>query len=121
LIVDTQFETSGTPIDKLNSSPSLDARNRLICVARDNISTVEKRTSHVMSCPGITNDHLIVRFETLEGDILDAMGFMLRLCFRDNWRARNQGIVDAGVRDQICLEFCEIDVQGSFESEGRSD
>lgn len=70
---------------------------------------------------GVTHHHLIVRFETLEGDVLHAVGLVLRFGFGDDGGAGDEGIVDSWVGDQICLEFCEVDVQGSFETEGRGD
>ena len=60
-------------------------------------------------------------FETLEGDILDTMGFMLCFCFGDDWGAGDEGVVNSGVRDEVSLEFSEIDVQGTFEAEGGGD
>jgi len=49
------------------------------------------------------------------------MGFMLRFGFGDDGGAGDEGVVDSWVGDQVCLEFSEVDVQGSFEAEGRSD
>ena len=69
----------------------------------------------------IANNHLIVGLKTLEGDILNTVGFVLGFGFGDDWRTRNQGVVDSRVRNQISLEFGEIDVQGPFESEGCGD
>ena len=81
LIIDSQFESSGTPIDELNGSPHFDAGDGLVRVAGDDITPIQKRTSHIMGCPRVTDDHLIVRFETLESDVLNTMAFMLCLCF----------------------------------------
>jgi hypothetical protein len=74
-----------------------------------------------MRCTRITYNHLIVRFETLEGNVLDAMGFMLRFGFGDDGGAGDEGVVDSWIGDQVCLEFSEVDVQRSFEAEGRGD
>ena len=57
----------------------------------------------------------------MEGNVLDTMGFMLRFGFGDDGGAGDEGIVNSWVGDQVCLEFSEVDVQGSFEAEGRGD
>jgi len=70
---------------------------------------------------GVTYHHLIVGFETLERDVLDTVGFMLRFGFGDDGGAGDEWVVDSWVGDQVCLEFREVDVQGSFETERRGD
>ena len=58
-----------------------------------------------MRCTRITDNHLIVGFETLEGDVLDAVGFMLCFGFGDDGGAGDEWVVDSWVGDQVCLEF----------------
>ena len=93
----------------------------MVGISRDNISTVQKRTSHVMSGTRIADDHLVMRLKTLEGDVLDTVALVLRLGFGDDGCAGDEGVVDTGVRNQVCLELGKINIQGSFETEGRSD
>jgi len=97
LIVNSQLESRRTPINKLNSPPCFNRGNSLVCITRNNISSVEKCTSHVVRCTRITNNHLIVWFETLECDVLHAMGFVLGFCFGDYGCAGDERIVDAWV------------------------
>lgn len=74
-----------------------------------------------MSGTRIADDHLVVGLETLEGDVLNTVRFVLSLGFGDDGCAGDEGIVDTGVRDQVCLELGKINIQGSFETEGCSD
>src|SRR5271170_7182612 len=121
LIVNSQFKSCRTPINKLNSPPHFNRRNSLIRIPRNHIPTIQQSTSHIMSSSRITNNHLIMRFKTLKSNILNTMRFMLCFGFRYDWCARDERIVNSWVRDEIGLEFCEVDVQGSFESEGGGD
>ena len=121
MVVDAQFEAGRTPIDELDCPAHLYLRDGLVCITGDDITTVQQSTSHVMRCSGITDDHLIMRLETLEGDILDAMGFMLGLCLGDDGCTGDERIVNSGVGDEVSLEFSQIDVQGTFKTEGRRD
>jgi hypothetical protein len=121
LVIDSQFKSCGTPIDELNRSTRFDTGDGLVCISGDNITTVQERTGHVMSCPGITNDHLIVGFKTLESDVLNTMAFVLRFGFGDDGGAGDEGIVNSRIGYQICLELGKIHVQGPFEAERSGD
>jgi hypothetical protein len=105
LEVDSQFESSGTPINKLNRPTGLNRRDGLVSVPRDHVPAIQQGTSHVMRCAGITHHHLIMRLKTLESDILHTVTLVLSLGFGDDWRARDQGVVDTGVWHKIGLEF----------------
>ena len=74
-----------------------------------------------MGGTGVTDDHLVVGFEALKGDVLDAVGFVLGFGFGDDGGARDEGVVDSGVGDEIGLEFSQVDVQGAFETERGGD
>ena len=40
---------------------------------------------------------------------------------RNHGGIADQGVVDAGIRDQVGLELVEVDVEGTIEAQGRSD
>ena len=84
LVINSQFETSRTPINKLNSPTHFNRRDSLVSIPGDNISTIQQSTSHIMSGARIAYNHLIMRFKTLEGDILNTMTFMLRFSLGDD-------------------------------------
>ena len=58
LVVDTNFEPGGTPVDELNGSLGLDGADGCVHILGYNVSTVEKTTSHVLAVSGVAFDHL---------------------------------------------------------------
>lgn len=52
------LESSGAPVDELNGSLSLNERNGRIDVFWNDVPSIEKTASHVLSIPGITFNHL---------------------------------------------------------------
>jgi len=59
LIVDTDFETSWTPIHELDGSLGLDGCNGGVDVLGDDISSVQHTTGHVLAVTGIAFHHLV--------------------------------------------------------------
>merc|ERR1712172_209710 len=57
LVVDTNFETSGTPINKFNGALGLDGSNGSVDILGDNITSVEHAAGHVLAVTGIAFDH----------------------------------------------------------------
>lgn len=64
LVVNSAFESSWAPINKLDCSLSLDGCNRCIDVFGDNISSVHQTTSHVFSVSWVTFHHHLCRFKS---------------------------------------------------------
>ncbi len=58
LIIDSNFETGGTPINKLNSSLLLELGNSSIHITRNNVTAIEQTDRHVLPVPRITFDQL---------------------------------------------------------------
>lgn len=63
LEADTDLEASWAPVDELDGTLRLQSRNSRMYVLRDNVSTVQKTSSHVFAISRITFDHLVVRLE----------------------------------------------------------
>jgi len=57
LVVDSNLESGGTPVNELNGSLSLDGSNGSVDILGDNISSVHHRASHIFSVTGITLSH----------------------------------------------------------------
>lgn len=55
---------------------------------------------------------------TLEGKIVDLEAFMCALGRGDDGSIADQRIMDTRVRDQVGLEFVEIDVERAIKSKG---
>lgn len=121
LIADTNFETSGAPIDELNRSLCLEGSNSAVNIVGNHIPTVEQAGSHVFSITRITFDHLVVGLEARHGDLLNRVGLVLCFGCRYNWRVGDEREVDTRIRDEVGLEFGKIDIEGTVEAEGSSD
>ena len=59
LVVDANFESCGTPINKLNGSLGLDVGDGLVHILGHDITTVQHAAGHVLAMTGIAFDHLI--------------------------------------------------------------
>lgn len=57
----------------------------------------------------------------MEGQVLGLVGLVARLLSRDDWSIRDQWVVNTWVRNQVSLEFVQVDVQGTIETERRGD
>ena len=93
LVVDSDFESGRTPVDKLDRALCLDAGNSGVDVLGDNISSeikdlvmfekqqlpIEQTDSHVLSIARITLDHLIARLEAHVGDVSYGEGLVVGL------------------------------------------
>jgi len=68
LIVDSDLESSGAPVDELNGSLGLDGGNSSIDIFGDDVTSVEHGAGHILSVSGITFGHHIGWFESGVGD-----------------------------------------------------
>jgi len=121
LVVDTDLEPSGTPVNKLDAPLGLDGGDGGIDVLWHNISTVEQTASHVLSMTGIALDHLVGWLKAGVGDFSHGELLMVSLLGRDDWSVGDQWEMDPGVGHQVGLEFGQVDVEGTVESQGSSD
>lgn len=119
--VDTDLETSRTPVNELDGTLGLDGRDGSVGVLGDNITTVQQTTRHVLAMTGITLDHLVVRLETSIGDLLDRELLMVSLGRGDDRGVGDQREVNTRVGDQVGLEFVQINVERTVETQGSSD
>jgi hypothetical protein len=121
LITDTNLETSWAPVNELNSAFCLKSSNSSVNILRDNITTVQQASSHVLSVTGIALHHLIVRLEARHGDLLDRVGFVGCLSSGNDRCVCNEREMNTWVWHQVGLELVEIDVEGTIETEGGGD
>jgi hypothetical protein len=68
LIVDTDLESSGAPVDELDGSLGLDGSNRSVDIFGDDITSVHHGAGHVFSVSGVTLGHHVSGFEGTVGD-----------------------------------------------------
>jgi len=121
LVVDTDLETSWTPIDELDGPLCLDGGNGGVDVLGDNITSVQHATGHVFTVTWITFDHLVGRLKGGVGDFSNGELFMVGFLGGDDWSIGGEREMDTWVWYQVGLEFSKIDVEGTIKSEGGSD
>lgn len=63
LIVNSDFESGGAPVDELDGSFGFNGGNSGVNVFGDNISSVHHGASHVFSVSGVTFGHHVSGFE----------------------------------------------------------
>ena len=68
LIVDSDLESSGAPVDELDGSLGLDGGNGSIDILGDDITSVHHGASHVFSVSGVTLGHHVGGLERAVGD-----------------------------------------------------
>jgi len=120
LIVDTALETGRAPVNELDGSLGLDGGNGGVDILWDDITSVHEAACHVLSVSGVTLGHHSCGLEGRVGDLSNRELFMIGLLSRDNWSIRRKHEMDSGVRYEVGLEFSDINVKGTIESEGSS-
>jgi len=120
LVVDSALETSWAPIDELNGSLGLDGGNSGVDVLGDDISSVHHAASHVLSVSGVTLNHHGGGLEDGVGDLGNGELLVVGLLSRDDGGIGRKHEMDSWVWDKIGLEFSDVHIEGSVESEGGS-
>merc|ERR1719317_1394491 len=121
LVVNPNFESCRTPVNKLDAPLSLDGCDGSIHILGDHISSVEKTASHVLAMTGITLHHLVSRLKTSIGDLRHSDLLMVSLLSRDDGSIGHKREVDPRVGHQVSLELGQVNVQSSIKSKGSSD
>ena len=121
LVVDSDLESGGTPVDELDGPLGLDGGNGSVDVLGDNISSVQHAAGHVFTVTGVAFHHLVGWLEASVGDLGNGELLVVGLLGGDDWGVGGQGEVDTWVGHQVGLELSQIDVEGTVESEGGSD
>merc|ERR1712029_92023 len=121
LVVDTNLETSWTPVNKLDASLGLDGGNGSIDILGDHISSVEHAAGHVLAMTRVTLDHLVGRLKASIGDLRDTELLMVSFLSRDNRGIGDQREMNPGVGHQVGLELCKIHIESSVKPERGSD
>merc|ERR1711892_340359 len=79
LVVDSNLESSWTPVNKLDAPLGLDGGDGSVHILGDNISSVEKTARHVLAVTRVTLDHLIGWLKAGVGDLRHCDLFMASL------------------------------------------
>jgi len=118
LVVDTALETGWAPVDELDGSLGLDGGNSGVDILRDDITSVHQTAGHVFSVSWITLNHHRGWLEDGVGDFSNGQLLVVGLLSRDDWSIRGKHEMDSWVWHQVGLEFSNINVQGTVESQG---
>jgi hypothetical protein len=118
LVVDTALEAGWAPVDELDGSLGLDGGNSGVDILRDDVTSVHKTASHVLSVSWITLGHHTGWLEDGVGDLGNGELLVVGLLGGDDWSVRSQHKVNSRVWDQVGLELSDINVKGTIESEG---
>jgi hypothetical protein len=82
---------------------------------------VKHAARHVLSVARVALDHLIGRLETSVGDFGDCQLFVVGFFGGDDGGVGGQREMDPGVGHQVGLEFRQVDVQSSVETQRGGD
>ena len=121
LVVDSDLETSWTPVDELDGSLGFDGGNSGVDVLGDNVTSVQHTAGHVLAVTWVTFHHLVGWLKASVGDFGNGELLMVGLLGGDDWGVCSQREVDTWVWYQVGLELSQVDVEGTIESERGSD
>merc|ERR1740139_960976 len=118
LVVDSALETGRAPVDELDSPLGLDGGDGGVDILWDDITSVHKAAGHVLSVSGVTLGHHRGGLEGGVGDLGNGELLVVGLLGGDDGSVRGEHEMDPGVGDKAGLEFSDINVEGTVESEG---
>merc|ERR1711936_1289493 len=121
LVVDSNLEPSGTPVNKLDAPLGLDGGDGGIDILGDHVTPVEETAGHVLSMTRIALHHLVGGLEAGIGDLPNGELLVVGLLSRDDGSVGDQREVDPGVGHQVGLELSKVHVEGSVEPQGCGD
>ena len=121
LVVDTDLETSWTPVDELDGSLGLDGGNSCVDVLGDDVTSIQHTAGHVLAVTWVTFHHLVGWLEASIGDFGNGELFVIGLLGGDDWGICSQREVDTWVRYQVGLKLGQVDVEGAVKSQRGSD
>jgi len=125
LVVDSTLETGRAPVNELDGSLGLDGGDSGVDILGDDITSVHEAAGHVFTVAGIALGHHGCGLEGRVGDLGNGELLVVGLLSGDDGSVRGKHEMDSGVGDEVSLEFSDIDVKGTIESErggeGRDD
>jgi len=117
----TDLESSRAPVDKLDVAFGLDGSNSIVDVLWHHVTSVKQTARHVLAVTRIALHHLMGRLEARVRDLGDAVLLVVSLLGRHDRSVGGQREVDARIWNEVGLEFGQVDVQSSVETQRRRD
>jgi hypothetical protein len=87
----------------------------------NHISTVQQTRRHVFTSLWVAFDHLVVLLKAGHGNFLNRVLLVLGFGGRNDWRVGDEWEVNTRVRNQVGLEFVQVDIQGTIETKRGGD
>jgi len=117
LVVDTALEASWAPVDKLDCALCLDGCDCSVDILWHDVTAEHEAASHVLAVAWVALCEHRCWLECCVCDLSNGELFVVCFLGRDDWCVACQDEVDAWVWDQVCLEFSDINVEGTVEAE----
>mmetsp|Transcript_3228 Transcript_3228/g.9066 ORF Transcript_3228/g.9066 Transcript_3228/m.9066 type:complete len:395 (-) Transcript_3228:120-1304(-) len=118
LVVDTAFETTGTPVDKLNRALILDHGHRLVHGTGCDITAIQQTSRHVPTMAGVAFRHHVLGFKGFARDFGQAKVFVMSLGRRHYGCVGSNQHVKTGIGDQVGGKFCHIHIECTVKTQG---
>ena len=120
LIINSDFETSWAPVNKLNRSFCFYLLNRCIDIFWYNIASVHQRTRHIFAVPRIAFGHHVGRLERLESNFLNWKLLVISFLSWNQGSIWWQHKMNSGIWDKIGLQLCNVNIQSTIKSQWSS-
>merc|ERR1719251_189929 len=117
LVVDTNLEPGGTPVNELDAPLGLDGGDGSIDILGDDIAPVEETAGHVLPVSGVALHHLVGGLEAGVGDLTNSELLVVSLLRGDDGSVGDQREVDPGVGHQVGLELSQVNIESSVKSQ----
>ena len=101
LVVDSNLEPSGTPVNKLDAPLGLDGGDGGIDVLGDDVTPVEHAAGHVLPMAGVALHHLVGGLEAGVGDLGHSELLVVSLLGGDDGSVDSKREVDPASQDDV--------------------
>lgn len=115
------LKSGRTPINELYGTFCFDGSNGRIDVFGHYVSSVQKTARHVLSMSWIAFNHLVCGLKACICDLSNSQLLVICLLRRYHWSVSYQGKVNPWIRNEVGLEFGQVDIQCTVESQGSCD
>lgn len=116
-MVDTHFEASGRPVHKVDMSLRLHDCEGSRDIFGRHVTTVHQARSHVLGPADIALGELSLILEALGREVCHGVSIVESSLGGDQGRVGTRHEVNARVRDEVCLEFVQVDIESTTKTD----
>merc|ERR1740120_676600 len=117
LVVDAALKAGRAPVHKLNGALRLNRGNRGVDILGHHVPAVHHAAGHVFAMARVALHKHGGRLEDRHRDLSHAQLLMVSLLCRDDGRVAREHEMDPGVGHKVCLELCNVHVEGAVEAQ----